>query len=280
MRWLDASAYPAWAELLALDRFYEGEREGPAEPLTPEFVGRATDAQLAASLRRARDADERPKRKARLRAAGFIADFGAAHGLPRVATPASDALLAAFYARLDRIPDSRAAFADAFAPYRELFTNTPWDAEAPAPTVRLCAAAAEVPYETIGKTVEALELEVFGVAAVAPAAATTPADKKKRKRAVKRDRRGLRRRRAAEAKTFTAEELAQQRYDKAKADGDVVELSHTITMKTSAARTILAICLAAFAPTSAKEISPMTKAESYVVANDLLARRRAGIGPP
>jgi hypothetical protein len=42
-------------------------------------------------------------------------------------------------------------------------------------------------------------------------------------------------------------------------------------MKTS---TILAICLAAFAPTSAKEISPMTKAESYVVANDLLARRR------
>ena len=56
-----------------------------------------------------------------------------------------------------------------------------------APTVRLCAAAAEVPYETIGKTVEALELEVFGVAAVAPAAATTPADKKKRKRAVKRE---------------------------------------------------------------------------------------------
>ena len=45
-------------------------------------------------------------------------------------------------------------------------------------------------------------------------------------------------------------------------------------MKTSA---ILAICLAAFAPTSAKEISPMTKAESYVVANDLLARRRVNI---
>ena len=95
-----------------------------------------------------------------------------------------------------------------------------------APTVRLCAAAAEVPYETIGKTVEALELEVFGVAAVAPAAATTPADKKKRKRAVKRETAaGSDDDEPLEAKTFTAEELAQQRYDKAKADGDVVELS-------------------------------------------------------
>jgi len=45
-------------------------------------------------------------------------------------------------------------------------------------------------------------------------------------------------------------------------------------MKTSA----ILVCLAAFAPTSAKEISPMTKAESYVVANDLLARRRVGPG--
>ena len=44
-------------------------------------------------------------------------------------------------------------------------------------------------------------------------------------------------------------------------------------MKTSA----ILVCLAAFAPTSAKEISPMTKAESYVVANDLLARRRVNI---
>ena len=47
-------------------------------------------------------------------------------------------------------------------------------------------------------------------------------------------------------------------------------------MKT-AARTIL-VCLAAFAPTSAKEIAPMTKAESYVLGKDLLARRRVGIG--
>ena len=86
-----------------------------------------------------------------------------------------------------------------------------------APTVRLCAAAAEVPYETIGKTVEALELEVFGVAAVAPA---------ERKRAVKRETAaGSDDDEPLEAKTFTAEELAQQRYDKAKADGDVVELS-------------------------------------------------------
>ena len=95
-----------------------------------------------------------------------------------------------------------------------------------APTVRLCAAAAEVAYETIGKTVEALELEVFGVAAVAPAAATTPADKKKLKRAVKRETApGSDDDEPLEAKTLTAEELAQQRYDKAKADGDVVELS-------------------------------------------------------
>ena len=86
-----------------------------------------------------------------------------------------------------------------------------------APTVRLCAAAAEVPYETIGKTVEALELEVFGVAAVAPA---------ERKRAVKRETAaGSDDDEPLEAKTLTAEELAQQRYDKAKADGDVVELS-------------------------------------------------------
>ena len=48
-------------------------------------------------------------------------------------------------------------------------------------------------------------------------------------------------------------------------------------MKT-AARTIL-VCLAAFAPTAAaKEIAPMTKAESYVLGKDLLARRRVGTG--
>ena len=38
-----------------------------------------------------------------------------------------------------------------------------------APAVRLCAAAAGMTYETIAKTVEALELEVFGVAPVAVA---------------------------------------------------------------------------------------------------------------
>ena len=50
-----------------------------------------------------------------------------------------------------------------------------------APAVRLCAAAAGMTYETIAKTVEALELEVFGVAPVSVVA--PPAEGTKRKRA-------------------------------------------------------------------------------------------------
>ena len=87
------------------------------------------------------------QRSARLRAASFVSDFGAAQGLARVPCPHADEMLACFFARLDaefppRAPPSPSssssgedpqpprafrpaeAMAAAFAPYRELFAAT------------------------------------------------------------------------------------------------------------------------------------------------------------
>ncbi|KAH8095887.1 amino acid transmembrane transporter [Aureococcus anophagefferens] len=194
-----AAAATMVAALQALDRFEAGEREGPGEQLTPEFVGRATDAQLAASLRRARDADERPKRKARELFTNTPWDAEGARSWAKahpdeasILTIGTAALalgvgLLSLVSATRRAAPRRAALdgrgSARVAKLCEELGVEPPSGGGLAPTVRLCAAAAEVPYETIGKTVEALELEVFGVAAVAPAAATRPADKKKRKRA-------------------------------------------------------------------------------------------------
>ncbi|KAH8056714.1 amino acid transmembrane transporter [Aureococcus anophagefferens] len=104
MRWLDASAYPAWAELLVA-----------CAPYASLTGGRYLSDDFDDASRRRGPGDDRRRAAAAPRAPW---EAYAARRLPRVATPASDALLAAFYARLDRIPDSRAAFADAARAYR------------------------------------------------------------------------------------------------------------------------------------------------------------------
>ena len=115
------------AALKALDRY---EPNGTAaEPLTPALISEASYASLSASLRAAVDESRESRRAAAFRAAMFVADFGSLHGLPKVATPEADALLVAFHAKVDGGASAKAALADAFEPYKELFLSTPWDLE-------------------------------------------------------------------------------------------------------------------------------------------------------
>jgi len=102
-----------------------------APPLTPDFVTDASDDALAARLRARANQRAEPHAAAKLRAASFIADFGAAHGLKREdasserkkssdASAATEALLRAFYQRVDDSARGRSAFDDAMKPYKEL----------------------------------------------------------------------------------------------------------------------------------------------------------------
>ncbi|KAH8044162.1 hypothetical protein JL722_14829 [Aureococcus anophagefferens] len=105
-----------------------------------------------------------------------------------------------------------------------------------APAVRLCAAAAGMTYETIVKTVEALELEVFGVAPVAvvapPAEGRSASAEPRRRRCASQRRRGrdTRRRAAREGRRLRAHESPVARgaraesMEKAKKDGAVQDI--------------------------------------------------------
>lgn len=112
------------ATLESLDRYPAGggggDADGPASPPSPEWIAANTLEALAARLGRNARRCAEPKNAAALRAASFVADFGAAAGLPRPATPRVDATLEAFSEKIDGAPGARDALRAALAPYGEL----------------------------------------------------------------------------------------------------------------------------------------------------------------